>query len=80
VGSDGDVGAHRRRLRLRPSTPPLPTHTEMICPHCNNTIREEERYLMSRDPHAEWPSWGKYAMYVLLFLLLVGAFSLHAHA
>ena len=36
---------------------------------------------MSRDPHGEWPSWGKYALYVLLFLLLVGAFSLlHAHA
>jgi hypothetical protein len=53
----------------------------MICPHCNKTIREEERYLMSRDPHGEWPSWGKYALYVLLFLLLVGGFSLlHAHA
>jgi hypothetical protein len=70
--SVGDCGCVR---------PPHPyPHTEMICPHCNNTIREEERYLMSRDPHAEWPSWGKYAMYVLLFLLLVGAFSLHAHA
>jgi hypothetical protein len=21
----------------------------MICPHCNRTIREEQRYLMSRD-------------------------------
>ena len=48
----------------------------MICPHCNNTIREEERYLMSRDPEAEWPAWGKYALYVLLFLLLVGLFGL----
>jgi hypothetical protein len=52
----------------------------MICPHCNNTIREEERYLMSRDPEAEWPVWGKYALYVLLFLLLVGLFGLVAHA
>jgi hypothetical protein len=22
----------------------------MICPHCNRTIREENRYLMSTDP------------------------------
>ncbi len=22
----------------------------MICPHCNRTIREEQRYLMSTDP------------------------------
>jgi hypothetical protein len=22
----------------------------MICPHCNQTIREEQRYLMSSDP------------------------------
>jgi hypothetical protein len=22
----------------------------MICPHCNHTIREEQRYLMSSDP------------------------------
>jgi hypothetical protein len=22
----------------------------MICPHCNQTIREEQRYLMSTDP------------------------------
>lgn len=22
----------------------------MICPHCNRTIREEQRYLMSSDP------------------------------
>jgi hypothetical protein len=22
----------------------------MICPHCNKTIREEQRYLMSSDP------------------------------
>ena len=23
----------------------------MICPHCNRTIREEQRYLMSSDPN-----------------------------
>jgi hypothetical protein len=51
----------------------------MICPHCNKTIREEEQYLMSRDPNAAWPSWGKYGIYLLLFVFLVGAFSLHAH-
>jgi hypothetical protein len=50
----------------------------MICPHCNNTIREEERYLMSRDPHAEIPGWGKYGLYLLLFVVLVGVFALHA--
>jgi hypothetical protein len=51
----------------------------MICPHCNKTIREEEQYLMSRDPDASWPSWGKYGIYLLLFVFLIGAFSLHAH-
>lgn len=61
--------------------PPLATDTtEMICPHCNKTIREEERYLMSRDPDAEWPAWGKYALYLVLFLLMVGLFGLLAHA
>lgn len=50
----------------------------MICPHCNRTIREEEQYLMSRDPNASWPSWGKYGIYLLFFVFLVGAFSLHA--
>jgi len=50
----------------------------MICPHCNHTIREEERYLMSRDPDAQWPAWGKYGLYLLLFVFLVGMFALHA--
>ncbi|MGO9821213.1 MAG: hypothetical protein ACLPTJ_11250 [Solirubrobacteraceae bacterium] len=50
----------------------------MICPHYNSTIREEERYLMSRDPNGEIPSWGKYGLYLLLFVVLVGAFALHA--
>ena len=62
------------------SPPPSRTgvETEMICPHCNSTIREEERYLMSRDPNGEIPSWGKYGLYLLLFVVLVGAFALHA--
>lgn len=50
----------------------------MICPHCNNTIREEERYLMSRDPNAVPPAWGKYGLYLILFVVLVGVFALHA--
>jgi hypothetical protein len=33
---------------------------------------------MSRDPNADWPSWGKYGIYVLLFVILVGAFAMHA--
>jgi hypothetical protein len=79
----------KRRTLSRPALgkgAPLPTvNVEngsgflMICPHCNRTIREEEQYLMSRDPNAAWPSWGKYGIYLLLFVLLVGAFSLHAH-
>ncbi len=48
----------------------------MICPHCNRTIPEQDRYLMSRDPHAEWPSWGKYGLYLILFAALVGIFYL----
>lgn len=48
----------------------------MICPHCNKTIAEQERYLMARDPDAEWPSWGRYGVYLILFVIMVGVFSL----
>jgi hypothetical protein len=51
----------------------------MICPHCNRTIQEQERYMMSRDPHAPIPSWGKYGVYVILFVIMIGVFSLTAH-
>jgi hypothetical protein len=44
----------------------------MICPHCNHTIAEQDRYLMSRDPEAAWPAWGKYGLYLILFAVLVG--------
>jgi hypothetical protein len=44
----------------------------MICPHCNETIAEQDRYLMSRDPDAAWPAWGKYGVYLILFAVLVG--------
>ena len=61
------------------SPPPSRTgvENERICPRCNSTIREEERYLMSRDPDGV-PSWGKYGLYLLLFVILVGVFALHA--
>jgi hypothetical protein len=53
----------------------------MICPHCNQTIREEQRYLMSVDPDAETPTWVKsFARYVILFLVLVALFALLSHA
>lgn len=53
----------------------------MICPHCNQTIREEQRYLMSVDPEAETPPWAKsFARYVVLFLVLVVVFALLSHA
>lgn len=53
----------------------------MICPHCNNTIREEQRYLMSVDPNAETLPWVKsFARYVVLFLVLVALFALLSHA
>jgi hypothetical protein len=53
----------------------------MICPHCNRTIREEQRYLMSVDPDAETPRWAKSAArYVILFLVLVAVFALLSHA
>jgi hypothetical protein len=53
----------------------------MICPHCQQTIREEERYLMSVDPNAETPTWVKsFARYVVLFLVLVAVFALLSHA
>ena len=44
----------------------------MICPHCNRTISEQHHYTMSRDPEAEWPQWGKYALYVLALVILTG--------
>jgi hypothetical protein len=53
----------------------------MICPHCNRTIREEQRYLMSVDPDAEPPRWAQsVARYVILFLVLVAVFALLSHA
>jgi hypothetical protein len=52
----------------------------MICPHCNKTIREEQRYLMSVDPDAETPQWVKsVGRYVVLFLVLVAVFALLSH-
>jgi hypothetical protein len=51
----------------------------MICPHCSNTIREEQRYLMSRDPEAEWPGWAVPALWVMLFLFLVATLTLFSH-
>ena len=53
----------------------------MICPHCNSTIREEQRYLMSVDPDAEPPRWAQpLARHVVLFLVLVAVFALLSHA
>jgi hypothetical protein len=51
----------------------------MICPHCNQTIREEERYLMARDADAQWPNWAVPAMWVMLFLFLVATLALFSH-
>jgi hypothetical protein len=52
----------------------------MICPHCNKTIREEQRYLMSRtDPEAGWPRWAGPAMWLMLFLFLTATLALFSH-
>jgi hypothetical protein len=51
----------------------------MICPHCNTTIREEQRYLMSSDGEAKWPTWAGPAMWVLLFLFVVATLALFSH-
>ena len=51
----------------------------MNCSHCNETIREEQRYLMSHDADAKWPSWGGPALWVLLFLFVVATLSLFSH-
>jgi hypothetical protein len=71
--------AHRHRPIAAPENAKgTPT---MICPHCNKTIREEERYLMSVDPNAETLPWVKsLARYVVLFLVLVAVFALLSHA
>jgi hypothetical protein len=63
------------------SYPKLEKDPTMICPHCNQTIREEQRYLMSVDPDAETPRWAKsFARYLILFLVLVALFALLSHA
>jgi hypothetical protein len=54
--------------------------TDMICPHCHETIREEQKYLMSRDENAEIPRWAAPALWVLLFLIVVATLTLFSHA
>jgi hypothetical protein len=51
----------------------------MICPHCKQTIREEQRYLMSTDADAAWPRWAVPAMWVLLFLAVLATLVLFSH-
>lgn len=53
--------------------------TPVICPHCNKTIAEQDRYLMSAD--GEPPAWAAPAARLLvLFLVLVAAFYLLSRA
>jgi hypothetical protein len=53
----------------------------MICPHCNRTIREEQRYLMSIDPDTEPPAWAQSAArWVILFLVVFAILALFSHA
>jgi hypothetical protein len=51
----------------------------MICPHCHRTIREEQRYLMSRDPDAELsPGMRRLGMIGLIVIATLAlAFLLH---
>ena len=51
----------------------------MICPHCNQTIREEQRYLMSTDSDGPRPRWATPAMWVLLFLAVLATLTLFPH-
>ena len=51
----------------------------MICPHCNHTIREEQKYLMARDADAPLPKWATPAMWVILFLFVVATLTLFSH-
>ena len=51
----------------------------MICPHCNQTIHEQDRYLMARDNNADWPGWARPAMWVILFLFVVATLALFSH-
>jgi|GEM_PF-6292419 len=51
----------------------------MICPHCQKTIREEQRYLMSRREDGESPRWAAPALYVMLFFFLVATLTLFSH-
>jgi hypothetical protein len=51
----------------------------MICPHCQRTIREEERYMMSRDPDGELsPGMRRFGTIgLILIATLALAFLLH---
>jgi hypothetical protein len=57
----------------------------MRCPHCHGEIYHSPDFgddPTRRNPDGEmvWPPWAvKAAVCVLLFVWLVGAFSLHAH-
>lgn len=51
----------------------------MICPHCQRTIREEQRYLMARDENAQLPSWGAPAMWIVLFMFVLATLVLFSH-
>lgn len=58
----------------------------MKCPHCSGEIHHAQDLGSDptrRNPDGElvWPMWAvKVACAILLFVLLVGAFSLHAAA
>jgi hypothetical protein len=53
----------------------------MICPHCHRTIREEQRYLMSRDPEADTPAWTAAAITLLVGLGVIATVAVFfAHA
>jgi hypothetical protein len=51
----------------------------MICPHCQKTIREEQRYLMSRSEDGEHPRWATPALWVMLFFFVVATLTLFSH-
>ncbi len=65
----------------------------MICPHCNRTIREEKRYLMSADPNKpgligsltgeggeRWRMFVTIAVCALAVLLITGLSLVVRHA
>ncbi len=52
----------------------------MICPHCGRTISEHEHYLMEMRKDVQPPRWATPAIWVLVFLFVLGTMLAVSHS